>query len=90
MFWGTPGGVLGAFLVSLGRLGGVLGEVWGSLGGPWRALGNWLAQRSKKSLFLTPFWRSKLDQKSLKVVFKNDQVFGRVSVDAFGRFVMNL
>ena len=55
------GGVLGDFLVSLGRPEGVLGEVWGVLEG---LGGAWVPKGQKNTVLGASFWEAKMDQKS--------------------------
>ena len=90
MFGGPAGRVLGCFLVLLGDLGGSLERSGGGLGRLWRALGAQINSKSKQSMFGVTFWGVKMDQKSLKIVFKNELVFRRGADNAFDRFVMNL
>ena len=91
-FW-RPWGTWGASWEGLGRLFGVLGAPGGGPGRglrePWKALEGLARQRSKVYIRCVSFWGVKMVQKSLKIVFKNELVFRRGSVNAFDRFVMN-
>jgi hypothetical protein len=88
VFLGCLGGLLGRSWELFGVLGASGGNPERGLGEPWKALDGLGRLRSKKSLFVDPILGVKIDAKSLKIVFKNDQVFRRVSVNAFHRFPM--
>ena len=84
------GRVLGCFLVLLGNLGGSLERSGGRLGRLWRALDAKINSKSIRSTFGLHFGGVEIKHKSLKIVFKNELVLRRGSVNTFNRFVMNL